>query len=88
MAIIGAHTRRAVLHAAMMRQTYATRKPLDFLGENFVAQLSLCGTKAVRQGTARSRLSFCPILEQSKTLQHEEQRRVGFSTWDSLRPIV
>jgi hypothetical protein len=38
----------------------------------------------VRQGTARRCLSFCLMLEQSKTLQCEERRRVGFSTWDVL----
>jgi hypothetical protein len=75
-------------HACIVGQTCETVKPLMLLAVKFVPQLSLCGTKAVRQGTARRRLSFCPVLEQSKTLQHEEQRRVGFSTWDFLTPIV
>src|SRR5262245_47427495 len=67
-----------------MRQTFETVNPLILLAVKFVPKLSLCGTKAVRHKTARGRLSFRPILEQSKTLQHEEQRRVGFSTWNSL----
>jgi hypothetical protein len=69
-----------VFHACIVGQIFETVKPLILLAAKCVPQLSLCGTKAVRQGTARGRLSFCPILEQSKTLQHEEQHRVGFST--------
>src|SRR4029453_12302030 len=77
-----------VFHACIVGQTCETVKPLMLLAVKCVPPLSLCGTQMVRQGTARRCLSFCLMLEQSKTLQCEERRRVGFSTWDVLRPSV
>jgi hypothetical protein len=47
-------------------ETFETVNPLILPAVNFVSQLSLCGTKMVRQGTARRCLSFCLMLEQRK----------------------
>ncbi len=40
MLIVGAHTRLAVLHTAMMRQTYATSQPLILRVHTFIAALT------------------------------------------------
>jgi hypothetical protein len=52
--IVGADTRIAVFHAIIMRQTYATRKPLILCTLNFVAGLTLCATS---QGVTADALS-------------------------------
>src|SRR5207249_1694630 len=62
---------KACFMPVTVRQTYATRKPLISRAHTCVAALSLCETKAARQGTARGRLSFGPLLEQSQTLHCE-----------------